>query len=93
MSANTARRSVASNAKSSSSSGSSSGGGSTSPAAAAAAQQSGVNTHMAERLERIILSLQTEMRETEAIATNETVLFALAELKHVRDVLSGRLAN
>ena len=58
---------------------------------AGARSSNGTNVHMAERLERIILSLQTEMRESESIASNETILFALAELKHIRDVLSGRL--
>jgi hypothetical protein len=47
--------------------------------------------HMASRIERICLSLHTEMRQNASISQNETLMFALAELKQVRDVLAGRL--
>lgn len=50
-----------------------------------------VMDHMASRIERICHSLQTEMRENPDIAQNEALMFALAELKQVRDVLAGRL--
>jgi len=49
-------------------------------------------THMSKRLERIIYSLQKEVVESTPIqepSGNDALLLALAELKQVKDILSG----
>lgn len=65
-----------------------------------------IQTHMGHRLERLIYSLQKEILENNQNSLNnnsnlsqntslssDSVLVALAELKHIKDILMGLLPN
>jgi len=47
--------------------------------------------HMANRLERIIYSLQSDVLQYTSGSANESLLMSLAELKQIRDLLMNRL--
>jgi len=51
-------------------------------------------THMANRLERIIYSIQKEVVEgAVGVSNSESFIIALAELKQVKDILSGLISD
>jgi hypothetical protein len=55
-----------------------------------------LQNHMSERLERIIYSLQNELtanRERTGSGSLDSLMFAIAELKQVKDILLGLLAE
>jgi len=48
--------------------------------------------HMANRLERLVFSLQSEVLPQTTGSVNESVILVTAELKQVKDILSGSLS-